>query len=82
MTDAMMIPRSAGHAVRWTGAMLVAAVLAFALLGPLAVPGDPFAQSLLKALAGPESGAPLGYDHLGRSIFHRLVRPPLRSPRC
>ena len=43
MTDAMMIPRSAGHAVRWTGAMLVAAVLAFALLGPLAVPGDPFA---------------------------------------
>ncbi|GGE38743.1 ABC transporter permease [Primorskyibacter flagellatus] len=80
MTDAVMIPRATDHAVRWTGTLLVAAVLAFALLGPLAVPGDPFAQSLLKALAGPEAGAPLGYDHLGRSIFHRLAHALRLSP--
>lgn len=80
MTDAVMIPRPAGHATRWTGAALVAAVLVFSLIGPLAVPGDPFAQSLMKALSGAEPGAPLGYDHLGRSIFHRLAHALRLSP--
>jgi len=80
MTDAVMIPRSAGHAVRWTGAALVAAVLAVALIGPLVLPGDPYAQSLLKSLSGPEAAAPLGYDHLGRSIFHRLAHALRLSP--
>ena len=80
MTDTVMIPRPAGHATRWIGGALVAAVLALALIGPLAVPGDPFAQSLLKALSGPEPGAPLGYDHLGRSIFHRLAHALRLSP--
>ncbi|QFT59535.1 Oligopeptide transport system permease protein OppC [Sulfitobacter sp. THAF37] len=80
MTDAVAIPRPSGQATRWTGALLVAAVLVFSLIGPLAVPGDPFAQSLLKALSGPEAGAPLGYDHLGRSIFHRLAAALRLSP--
>ena len=80
MTDAVMIPRPARRALRWTGATLVAAVLAFALIGPLAVPGDPYAQSLTKALSGPQPVAPLGYDHLGRSIFHRLAHALLLSP--
>tara|TARA_R110002033_G_scaffold10710_15_gene34562 strand:- start:1705 stop:2517 length:813 start_codon:yes stop_codon:yes gene_type:complete len=80
MTDAVMIPRPAGHALRWTGAALVAAALVLALIGPLAVPGDPFAQSLIKALSGPEPAAPLGYDHLGRSIFHRLAAALRLSP--
>ncbi|WP_199252710.1 ABC transporter permease [Chachezhania sediminis] len=65
---------------RMTGAALVVAVLAFALLGPLIVPGDPFAQSLMKALAGPDAAGPLGYDHLGRSIFHRLAYALRLSP--
>ena len=80
MSDAVMIPRPAGHVTRWTGVALVAAVLVFSLIGPLAVPGDPFAQSLMKALSGPEPGAPLGYDHLGRSIFHRLAHALRLSP--
>ena len=65
---------------RSLGAALVALALAFAILGPVLVPGDPFAQSLLKALAGPEAGAPLGYDHLGRSIYHRLADALRLSP--
>lgn len=80
MSDTVMIPRPAGHAIRWTGAALVIAVLALALIGPWVVAGDPFAQSLLKALSGPEPGAPLGYDHLGRSIFHRLAHALRLSP--
>lgn len=80
MTDTVMIPRPEGHATRWTGATLVATVLVFSLIGPLAVPGDPFAQSLMKALSGPEPGAPLGYDHLGRLIFHRLAHALRLSP--
>ena len=45
---------------RGLGAGLVIFVAAFALLGPLLIPGDPLAQSLLKALSGPEAAAPLG----------------------
>lgn len=80
MSHAVTIPRASGHALRRTGAALVAAALSFALIGPIAVPGDPFAQSLLKALAGPDATAPLGYDHLGRSIFHRLAHALRLSP--
>jgi peptide/nickel transport system permease protein len=75
-----MIPRPAGQAVRWTGATLVAAVLAFAVIGPMIVPGDPYAQSLMQALGAPDAAAPLGYDHLGRSIFHRLAHALRLSP--
>lgn len=66
--------------LRIAGAVLVALTLGFAVLGPVAVPGDPFAQSLMQALAQPEAGAPLGYDHLGRSIFHRLAHALRLSP--
>lgn len=65
---------------RLSGGALVAVVLGFAILGPLIVPGDPFAQSLTKALSGPAPGAPLGHDHLGRSIFHRLAHALRLSP--
>lgn len=80
MSDTVLMVRPAGRSLRWTGAALVAAVLGFALIGPLLLPGDPFAQSLLKALSGPEPAAPLGYDHLGRSIFHRLAHALRLSP--
>jgi peptide/nickel transport system permease protein len=65
---------------RLIGAGLIALVCATACLGPVMVAGDPFAQSLMKALAGPETGAPLGYDHLGRSVFHRLAEALRLSP--
>ncbi|MGK7651858.1 ABC transporter permease [Roseovarius sp. B08] len=80
MTDAVAIPRPAGQAVRLAGATLVATVLAFALIGPMIVPGDPYAQSLMQALGAPDATAPLGYDHLGRSIFHRLAHALRLSP--
>ncbi|MEQ5868680.1 ABC transporter permease [Sagittula sp. NFXS13] len=65
---------------RSLGAALVILVAAVALIGPLLIPGDPLAQSLLKALSGPEATAPLGYDHLGRSVFHRLCAALMLSP--
>jgi peptide/nickel transport system permease protein len=65
---------------RSLGAALVLLVAGFALLGPLLIPGDPLAQSLMKALAGPDAASPLGYDHLGRSVFHRLCSALLLSP--
>lgn len=51
----------------------MACVAAFALLVPVLRPGDPNAQSLLSALGGPDAAAPLGYDHLGRSMMLRLA---------
>lgn len=80
MSDMVLMMRPPGTAVRRTGVILLGAVLAFALIGPVLVPGDPNAQSLLKALSGPEASAPLGYDHLGRSIFHRLAQALRLSP--
>lgn len=66
--------------MRTVGIGLIALVAAIALLGPVIVPGNPLAQSLIKALAGPETAAPLGYDHLGRSVFHRLADALRLSP--
>ena len=65
---------------RTVGATLIVLIVLFAVAGPLTVPGDPFAQSLTKALTGPEAVAPLGYDHLGRSVFHRLADALRLSP--
>ncbi|WP_333829099.1 ABC transporter permease [Pararhodobacter sp.] len=73
------LPRSRNPG-RIIAVAILALVAGFALLGPHLVPGDPFAQSLMKALAGPEAGAPLGYDHLGRSLYHRLAHALRLSP--
>lgn len=73
------LPRSRNPG-RIIATAILALVAGFALLGPHLVPGDPFAQSLMKALAGPEAGAPLGYDHLGRSLYHRLAHALRLSP--
>ena len=73
-------PRAGLPWSRIIGVGLVLMVAGLAALGSLVVPGDPFAQSLVKALSGPEPAAPLGYDHLGRSIYHRLVHALRLSP--
>ena len=52
---------------------MLALLVAFALLAPLADPLGPFKQSLTRALSGADMAAPLGYDHLGRSMFSRLA---------
>lgn len=67
-------------AARLAGAAILALLAALALLGPQLVPGDPFGQSLVKSLGGPDAAAPLGYDHLGRSLFHRLAHALRLSP--
>lgn len=65
---------------RSIGALLLTVIALFAAFGPLLVPGDPFAQSLMKSLAAPDAGAPFGYDHLGRSLWHRLAHALRLSP--
>lgn len=65
---------------RIIGAAVLSVIAGFALLGSVLVPGDPFAQSLMKSLAGPDAAAPFGYDHLGRSLFHRLAHALRLSP--
>lgn len=80
MIETLDVRETSWPLARMIGAALIFFVTLFALLGSVVVPGDPFAQSLMKALAGPEPAAPLGYDHLGRSIFHRLVEALRLSP--
>ncbi|MBU2961440.1 hypothetical protein KO516_11530 [Citreicella sp. C3M06] len=65
---------------RLASVVLIVLVAALSLLGPLILPGDPVAQSLMKALTGPEAAAPLGYDHPGRSVFCRLADALLALP--
>ncbi|MFC7704669.1 ABC transporter permease [Plastorhodobacter daqingensis] len=65
--------RAPGQMRRWLGYALLGAVIALALLAPLLFPADPLRQSLRHALAGPDAAAPLGYDHLGRSLLARLA---------
>lgn len=65
---------------RLAGIALIGLVVLVPLLGPLVIPGDPFSQSLSDALGGAQAGAPLGYDHLGRSVFHRLAHALRLSP--
>ena len=78
--DLSAAPQPPLSATRRVGVVLIALVAALSLLGPLIVRGDPYAQSLMKALAGPDAAAPLGYDHLGRSVFHRLAYALRLSP--
>ena len=63
----------AASPLRWIGAALLVGVLAFAVLVPVLIPGDPNAQSLLSALGPSVAAAPFGYDHLGRSMILRLA---------
>lgn len=65
---------------RAVGVAILAMIAGFAVLGPVLVPGDPFAQTLMKSLSGPEAGAPFGHDHLGRSLWHRLAQALRLSP--
>jgi ABC-type dipeptide/oligopeptide/nickel transport system permease subunit len=61
------------------GPVLIAAVAAMALIGPLVAPLDPIQQDLLGALAAPSVAHPLGTDHLGRDVLARLCHGAPRS---
>jgi peptide/nickel transport system permease protein len=55
------------------GAMLVLAVLGYALLGPLLSPYDPDGIKVAQRFAGPSWGHPFGTDQLGRDLATRLA---------
>ena len=57
---------------RLLGGALLAAVIAFALLGPLHG-ADPSRQNLSDTLLPPGGAYPLGTDHLGRDLLARLA---------
>lgn len=63
---------SSRHRIRWVPALLLLAIAAFALIGPL-VWRDPSNQELARFLEPPSWGEPLGRDHLGRSVAARLA---------
>lgn len=58
---------------RRAGWAILAAIAAFALLGPELTAADPLRQSLRAALAPPGSEFLLGADQLGRSVLARLA---------
>lgn len=58
---------------RSAGALLLLAIAAFALLGPLLIGIDPARQTLARFLEAPSLAHPLGLDHLGRSMLARLA---------
>lgn len=55
------------------GLSILVLIFLFAVLAPVLFPADPVKQSLRHALAGPDAAAPIGYDHLGRSLMARLA---------
>jgi peptide/nickel transport system permease protein len=66
-------PRFSLYSRRGTGAVLLCAIVAFSLLGPLLISIDPARQELARFLEGPSWAQPLGMDHLGRSMLARLA---------
>ncbi|WP_188052371.1 ABC transporter permease [Aureimonas fodinaquatilis] len=54
-------------------------VLAVAVSAHLILPGDPNAQSLIRALEKPSLFHPFGFDHLGRDVFLRVMHGAPRS---
>jgi peptide/nickel transport system permease protein len=56
-----------------TGALLLAAILALALLAPAVSPQAPLRTDLDGALRGPSSGHPFGQDRLGRDVFAQVA---------
>jgi peptide/nickel transport system permease protein len=76
MTLPLALPRPAeavkGQRIRHAAAALLALLLLFALLGPVAWPNHA-AQDLSRFLEAPSLTEPLGRDHLGRSVVARLA---------
>ena len=56
-----------------SGAIVVVAWVAVALLAPLIAPYDPIDQQVRQRLQGPSVGHLLGVDELGRDVFSRVL---------
>ncbi|MDS9468497.1 ABC transporter permease [Paracoccus sp. MBLB3053] len=72
-TDIPIVAHRGWTVTQWAGAVIVAAMLGFAILAPMVFPADPLKQNLRHILGGPDATAPFGYDHLGRSLMARLA---------
>lgn len=57
----------------WTGATMLAVMVAASLLAPLWLPHDPIAQDLSNILKPPSAAHWFGTDNFGRDIFTRVV---------
>ncbi|TWG87541.1 peptide/nickel transport system permease protein [Cupriavidus gilardii J11] len=68
----MMVRGSATRA-RVIAIVLLMALLALAVAGPVLSPRAPFEQNLYAILQPPSLAEPLGTDHLGRSLFARVA---------
>jgi peptide/nickel transport system permease protein len=55
------------------GAVIVAAAILLAVLGPILTPYDPAGQELPLRLGGPSASHPFGLDELGRDILARVL---------
>ncbi len=51
----------------------LAIIVLLAVFAPLLTSANPATSSLTKALGGPESGHPLGFDGVGRDVWARLL---------
>jgi peptide/nickel transport system permease protein len=58
---------------RWVGYAISGVLIVLALAGPLLITLDPNEQDLTAALLAPCAEHFLGTDHLGRSVFSRIV---------
>jgi peptide/nickel transport system permease protein len=71
------LPRAARPVRNWlllVGAVLVALILAFALVGLVYTPRDPFAMDAAGRGQGPSLAHPAGTDQFGRDILSRVMR--------
>lgn len=59
--------------------LLLGAMVALVVFGPLMIPHDPATQDLIRTLEGPSVRHWLGTDHLGRDVGARLVHGGARS---
>jgi peptide/nickel transport system permease protein len=64
--------RGDGRTTRRVAGVMLGALVAFAVVGPLVLP-DPAAQDLGRFLEGPTLAEPLGRDDYGRSVLARVA---------
>jgi len=70
----MMISASPARWPRRLAMAILIVIALFALLGPAVIGIDPAQQHLSQTLSAPSIAAPLGTDHLGRSVLARLAQ--------
>lgn len=68
-----LLSRFKGQTLGLLSVVLLAAMIAFSLLGPLLVPYSPNQIDMMAAFGPPSAAHPLGTDELGRDVLVRLM---------